>query len=422
MQGKGFPSEEAFVAPQRSNFLFSLTRSNRLWYNSGCISVPKLPLPAAGRKRELPVEDKRILFLANVPSPYRVAFFNTLSRDCRLTVLYQLHASAERDEKWTAAQEGDYETVYLKGRATDVDKALCPGVISWLEKGWDAIVICGNSSPTELLAISWCKLRRIPYCLEGDGAFAKGGQGLKERIKARSIRGANLYLSTCHELDKYYLHYGAKPEALRRYRFSSLTRSDILPAPVGLEDKRKLRRELGIPEEKMLLSVGQFIPRKGFDILLQAVNTMDKHIGVYIIGGVPTEEYLTYAKENDLTNVHFVGFKTKQELESYYLAADLFVLPTREDIWGLVVEEAMSCGLGVITTDRCNAGLTLIENGKNGFLVPVDDVHALRMAITDAIVHSAVFGAAALETVRPYTIENMAADHLRILADLKKEG
>lgn len=378
---------------------------------------------AAERKRELPVDDsKRILFLANVPSPYRVAFFNTLSRDCRLTVLYQLHASAERDEKWKAAQEGDYETIYLKGRATDVDKALCPGVISWLEKGWDAIVICGNSSPTELLAISWCKLRRIPYCLEGDGAFAKEGQGLKERIKARSIRGANLYLSTCHELDKYYLHYGAKPEALRRYRFSSLSRSDILPDPVSPEDKRMLRRELGIPEGKMLLSVGQFIPRKGFDILLQAVNTMDKHIGVYIVGGVPTEEYLTYAKENDLTNVHFVGFKTKQELERYYLAADLFVLPTREDIWGLVVEEAMSRGLGVITTNRCNAGLTLIENGKNGFLVPVDDVHALRMAITDAIVHSAALGAAALETIRPYTIENMAADHLRILADLKKEG
>lgn len=172
----------------------------------------------------------------------------------------------------------------------------------------------------------------------------------------------------------------------------------------------------------MLLSVGQFIPRKGFDLLLQAVNTLDKHIGVYIVGGTPTEEYLTYARENDLTNVHFVGFKTKQELESYYLAADLFVLPTREDIWGLVVGEAMSCGLGVITTTMCNAGLTLIENGKNGFLVPPEDVRALRMAITDAIVHSAAFGAAALETIRPYTIETMAADHLRILAGLPKRG
>lgn len=362
----------------------------------------------------------RILFLANVPSPYRVAFFDVLSRQCDLTVLYQLHASAERDKQWTAAQQGQYRTVFLKGKSTDVDKALCPGVLSWLKPGYDAILICGNSSPTELLAISWCKLRRLPYCLEGDGAFAKSGGGLKEWVKSQSIRGASLYLSTCEELDRYYLHYGARPEDLRRYHFSSLHETDILPAPVPLDAKQGLRKKLGIPEEKMLLSVGQFIPRKGFDVLLEAVNTLDKHIGVYIVGGEPTEEYLTYARENDLTNVHFVGFKTKEALEEYYLAADLFVLPTREDIWGLVVAEAMSFGLGVITTNRCNAGLELIENGRSGYLVPVEDVHALRGAITDAIVHSAALGAAALEAVRPYTIEAMAADHLRILADLKK--
>ena len=54
--------------------------------------------------------------------------------------------------------------------------------------------------------------------------------------------------------------------------------------------------------------------------------------------------------------------------------------------------------------------------------MPPEDVRALLMAITDAIVHSAAFGAAALETIRPYTIETMAADHLRILAGLPKRG
>lgn len=47
---------------------------------------------------------------------------------------------------------------------------------------------------------------------------------------------------------------------------------------------------------------------------------------------------------------------------------------------------------------------------------------ALRMAITDAIVHSAAFGAAALETIRPYTVETMAADHMRILAELQRRN
>ena len=117
----------------------------------------------------------RILFLANVPSPYRVEFFNVLGRECDLTVLYQLHSSAERDKKWTAQADTCYAQVYLKGRATSVDKALCPGVIPWLQKDWDAIVISGNTSPTELLAIAWCKLRGIPYCLEADGAFPGSG-------------------------------------------------------------------------------------------------------------------------------------------------------------------------------------------------------------------------------------------------------
>ena len=244
----------------------------------------------------------RVLFLANVPSPYRVEFFNVLGRECDLTVLYQLHSSAERDKKWTAQADTCYAQVYLKGRATSVDKALCPGVIPWLQKDWDAIVISGNTSPTELLAIAWCKLRGIPYCLEADGAFPGSGRGLKELIKTQAVRGAAMYLSTCRELDKYYLHYGAEAQRIRRYRFSSLGEADILPRCPSREEKNAIRGELGIREEKVLLSIGQFIPRKGIDLLLQAANGMDKRIGIYIIGGTPTEEYLTFARENDLTS------------------------------------------------------------------------------------------------------------------------
>lgn len=362
----------------------------------------------------------RVLFLSNVPSPYRVEFFNTLSRDCDLTVLYQLPASTERDKKWTAESLPGYTQVYLKGRATNADKAICPGVLSWLNREWDAIVICGNASPTELLAIAWCKFRRIPYCLEADGAFAGSGFGIKEFIKTRAIRGAGMYLSTCRELDQYFLRYGADPRRLRRYHFSSLTEEDILPTCPTREEKRQLRARLGIREEKMILSIGQFIPRKGIDLLLQAANGLDKRIGIYIVGGTPTEEYLTFARENDLTSIHFVPFQEKETLKRYYMAADAFVLPTREDIWGLVVNEAMGFGLGVITTNRCNAGLELIQNGKNGFLVPAEDVHALRGAILECLVESKAFGQAALETIRPYTVQQMAADHITCLGEFAR--
>lgn len=360
----------------------------------------------------------KVLFLSNVPSPYRVEFFNALSRECDLTVLYQLHSSAERDKKWVAQAEDSYTQVFLKGPATNVDKALCPGVISWLNKPWDAIVICGNSAPTELLAIAWCKLRGIPYCLEADGGFPGSGSGLKEWLKTCAVRGAGLYLSTCQGLDQYYLNYGAQPDRLRRYRFSSLTEGDIPQCRPSREEKKALRHELGIPERQVILSIGQFIPRKGIDLLLQSANGMDKNIGIYIIGGVPTEEYLSYARDNNLTNVHFVDFQPKAALQKYYSAADLFVLPTREDIWGLVVNEAMAFGLGVITTDRCNAGLELIRSGENGYLVGTENVHALREAIAAALPQAEVLGKAALETIRPYTIQTMADDHVAFLTEL----
>lgn len=362
----------------------------------------------------------KVLFLANIPSPYRVEFFNALSRDCDLTVLYQLHSSAERDKQWTAQASSTYRQVFLRGQATAVDKAFCPGVTAWLKTGWDAIFISGNTSPTELWAIAWCKLHRVPYCLEADGGFAGSGSGPKEWIKHRAVGNARVYLSTCRGLDQYFLHYGADPERIRRYRFSSLTEKDILPRCLTREEKQAIRQALGIREERMILTVGQFIPRKGIDLLLKAANGMDKNIGIYIIGGAPTEEYLNYARENDLTEVHFVDFQPKEQLRQYYLAADLFVLPTREDIWGLVVNEAMACGLGVVTTNRCNAGLELIRNGENGYLVEVEDVHALREAMTQALDNPEKLGASALETIRPYTIQAMADDHITHILELSQ--
>ena len=91
------------------------------------------------------------------------------------------------------------------------------------------------------------------------------------------------------------------------------------------------------------------------------------------------------------------------------------MLPTREDIWGLVVNEAMAFGLPVITTDRCVAGLELVENGVTGYIVPVEDADALAEKMNEALSGNCeAMGAAALERVRPYTIENMASVHLEI--------
>ena len=98
------------------------------------------------------------------------------------------------------------------------------------------------------------------------------------------------------------------------------------------------------------------------------------------------------------------------------------VLPTREDIWGLVINEAMAQGLPVVTTNRCLAGLTLVENGENGYIVPVEDIEATKTAIEKVFEgdNASEFGKKSLEEIKNYTIERMAIEHRDIFElDLK---
>lgn len=357
----------------------------------------------------------KVLFLTNVPSPYRVLFFNELGTKCDLTVLYQKKGSSERNDKWVEESKDTYKSVFMRGRSARVDNAFCLEVIKYIDKSYDAIIICGISSPTEILAIEWCRLNKIRYCIEGDGAFAKYGNGIKEKLKRHLICGGSLFFSTCEEHDKYYEHYGADPSRVYKYRFSSLLAKDILEEEVTKSEKFKLREELGMKHTKIILAVGQFIYRKGFDVLLKSAVHLSDKLGIYIVGDEPTKEYLNIVRVNKLKNVHFVGFKTKDELKKYYKAADAFVLPTREDIWGLVINEAMAYGLPVVTTNRCNAGLELIQNGVNGYLISTDSVFELREAMIKAVQESEELGRNSLKIIKDYTIETMVDDHISAL-------
>ena len=94
------------------------------------------------------------------------------------------------------------------------------------------------------------------------------------------------------------------------------------------------------------------------------------------------------------------------------------MLPTREDIWGLVINEAMAYGLPVITTDRCVAGLELVEDGVNGYIVPVNDAASLAekmLCVLNGDMQQ--MGRRSLEKIQGYTIENMAQTHVAILEE-----
>lgn len=356
----------------------------------------------------------KVLFTTNIPSPYRVDFFNELGKYCDLTVIFENAAAKDRDNKWKPDAFKNFNAVFLKGLRVGAAEAFCPKVIKYIkDKSYDVIVIGMYSTPTGMLAVQYLRNHSIPFIISSDGGMAKADSGVKYKIKKHFISSADGWLSTGKITSEYLQHYGADADKIYVYPFTSVSRNDIIAQPLSLENKQKYRDELDIKEEFIFLSVGQFIYRKGYDVLLNASKDINKNIGIYVVGGKPTEEYECLIKQFNLNNVHFIDFMSKRELSRYYKASDIFVLPTREDIWGLVINEAMSYGLPVITTDKCVAGIEMVHDGLNGFIIPADNIDALKSSLNKAVNYK-FDSNISLKTAREYSIENMVQKHMDV--------
>lgn len=360
----------------------------------------------------------KVLFTTNIPSPYRVDFFNELGKLCDLTVLFEKTTSSERDKSWSTYKFETFKGVFLKGISISPDKAWCRGFKKYLkDKSYDAIVCCNYSSPTGMSMIHYMRRHKIRYFIEGDGGFAKSGKGFKENIKRHFLKDAYGYFSTAKVHDEYYLTYGAQPEKLYRYPFTSLFERDIISNPLSSEEKLVLRKKLGLKEDKIIISVGRFLELKGFDIAINSMQYLSKEVGLYLVGGTPTEEYLQLREKQDAGRIHFVDFMNKEALNEYYRAADVLIMPTRGDVWGLVINEAMANGLPIVSSDCCVAALELVKEGENGYIVPVDDEKALADAISKVLESEETtrrMSEASLQIVRAYTFENMAKRHVEV--------
>ena len=130
----------------------------------------------------------------------------------------------------------------------------------------------------------------------------------------------------------------------------------------------------------MLLHVGQLIKRKGVLQVLKALEYLqdNKEIGLLIVGSGPQESSLRdFCKEKKLNNVFFEGFHQQDELPKYYALVDLFVLSSFEEVWGLVVNEALASGLYVLSSKHAGASYDLIKEGWNGEIFDPDNIEEI---------------------------------------------
>lgn len=354
----------------------------------------------------------KVLITTNIPSPYMVDYLDCLGKKCELTALFEMNSATDREKQWYGEiQNKSFRAIFLNAKRITPDSGLSFRILKYIKGDFDRIIIADPTTPTGIIALLYCRFKKIPFVLQSEGGFRGSGKGLKEKFKKFLMEKADFYLSGMRGESDYFLSYGATEEDLRWYPFTSLKPEQIDGELLTDEEKMRVREELGIKEGQVVISVGRPIPCKGFDILVQAKTGLSENVGIYIVGGEAPADISTMIAEQNLQNIHFIPHCNFETLKKYYHAADVFVLPTRGDTWALVINEAMASGLPVITTERCVAGTQLIENDENGYIIPVDQADILCNKINLLLNDEEKRKSMAknnLEKIQPYYIENMA--------------
>jgi len=172
------------------------------------------------------------------------------------------------------------------------------------------------------------------------------------------------------------------------YKKFGLTEKQLIFAPHAIDNQRfklkpgqDFRDQFGIlPGEIVFLYAGKFEPVKSPRLLMQAfLNASLTVAHLVMVGNGELEGMLKDMVRNHKNEetVHFINFQNQSQMPAVYHSADVFVLPSQSETWGLGVNEAMAAGLAVLVSNRCGCAVDLVENGVNGFIFKSGNVEDL---------------------------------------------
>jgi glycosyltransferase involved in cell wall biosynthesis len=209
----------------------------------------------------------------------------------------------------------------------------------------------------------------------------RGEAGISPLIEPLCIRRADRIITVSQFTRRDISHaYGIPESRIEVIYHGARPENYVLPE----EARLRLRSNLGIESQPMILFVGRLVPRKGVDILLRALPQVIKEMDAKLVlaGSGNQKDYRRLAQALNIPDkVIFLGHVPDDTLSLLYSSCDLFVLPSRLEGLGIVVLEAMAAGKPVIAT---NAGgiPELVETGHNGILIEAGEAEELASAIT----------------------------------------
>lgn len=315
-----------------------------------------------------------ILLIIDVPTPQRTPTLDVLAQQVSLVAVY---LEKQTDDRGWGEVTVRHPQLVLRGLGTWwslVRLLLSPSL--------DVVCLFGYRGSARACAAMVARVRRLPLVLRGDSSALDEEQRTATRtaVKRAYLRflmgqGAEVW-SIGSQNDRYWRLLGFN----RRHRIPY-----TVPVPPGSqEDATALRHEVGARLDTYVFSfVGRLIEPKGLREALSAfarVHAAEQDSLLLVAGLGPLETELTPVP----AGVVYLGAVPYRRLGAVFGATDCTIVPSREEPWGLVVNEALLCGSPVIASDRVAAADDLVEP-DSGARFPARDVAALTEAMLDQL-------------------------------------
>jgi glycosyltransferase involved in cell wall biosynthesis len=350
--------------------------------------------------RAPPSGSLRLAVVASHPVQYQAPWYRALATLLNLQVFFAHQISAADQSRagfdvgfeWDTPLFEGYSFEWLANTASrpGVDHfwgCNTPGVGTAIRGGnFDAVLVNGWQLFSYWQAIRAANAAGIPILVRGDSQLEPSSRSLRGSLKhllyPHMLRSFDACLAVGRRNADYYRHYGV-PDA-RIYRSAHCVDNDFFARAAADTRHRRhaVRRELGIPAEAVVfMFAGKLIEKKRPLDFLEALRlTRRKHSDTWglIVGDGPLKAMVDdYRRTHDIPCA-IAGFQNQRRIAATYAAADALVLPsTSGETWGLVVNEAMACGLPVVVSDQAGCAPDLVVEGETGFTYPCADVAAL---------------------------------------------
>ena len=263
------------------------------------------------------------------------------------------------------------------------------GVEEELRAGkYDAVWLHGYAHHAHLRALVAAKRRGLKVLLRGESHAASSRRStlksaVKQQVLTRLFRKVDAFLAIGTANRDYYLSYGVAPEKI--FLMPYAVDNARFQAAATAERGRALVRSLGLdPSRPVILYASKLQTRKRPWDLWNAYSMLSPNGAdepmpylLYVGDGEERAALEAAVAQRGWSSVRFCGFQNQTTLPDYYAACDVFVLPSEREPWGLVVNEVMNAGKPVIVSDQVGAALDLVDDGVNGFVVPVGHVDTL---------------------------------------------